>query len=51
MAMEIVVSAGASGPELRPHRVMRIDDDIRAHPTAARFDALAAPGTARSATG
>jgi hypothetical protein len=37
MAMEIVVSAGASGPEIQPHRVMRIDDDIR-RPSYSRDD-------------
>jgi hypothetical protein len=34
MAMEIVVSAGTTGPEIRPLRVVRVDDDIGAHPTA-----------------
>jgi hypothetical protein len=36
MAMEIVVSARAVGPEIRPHRVAHIDDDIDGHPTTAR---------------
>jgi hypothetical protein len=34
MAMEIVVSAVATGPEVRPRRVLRVDDDIEGHPTA-----------------
>jgi hypothetical protein len=45
MAMEIVGSAGADGPVTRPHRVVRIDDDIGGHPIAARCDTLAEPGT------
>jgi hypothetical protein len=45
MAMEIVVSAVATGPEVRPLRVVRVDDDIEGHPIAARCDTLVAPGT------
>jgi len=45
MAMEIVVSAVAIGPEVRPLRVVRVDDDIGGHPTAARSGTLVASGT------
>src|SRR3954463_11323116 len=44
MAMEIVGSARAIVPEIRPARVVRVDDDIGGHPTAARFDTLAIAG-------